>query len=89
MNAVALVATLTTPQTGMRFRKVPNEVTWLEIRADLVGDILGEWLRSCSTADQGLRIPRASASARALRHGGDAVSARAMSARKVGRSWNP
>jgi 3-dehydroquinate dehydratase / shikimate dehydrogenase len=46
MDAVALVATLTTPQTGIGIQKVPNEVTWLQIRADLIGDIPGEWLRS-------------------------------------------
>lgn len=46
MDAVALVATLTTPQTGMGIRKIPDEVTWLQVRTDLIGDIPGEWLRS-------------------------------------------
>jgi 3-dehydroquinate dehydratase / shikimate dehydrogenase len=46
MDAVALVATLTTPQTGMGIEKTPSEVTWLQIRTDLIGDIPGEWLRS-------------------------------------------
>jgi 3-dehydroquinate dehydratase / shikimate dehydrogenase len=46
MDAVALVATLTTPQTGIGIRKIPNEVTWLQIRTDLIGDIPGKWLRS-------------------------------------------
>lgn len=46
MDAVALVATLTTPQTGIGIRKIPSEVTWLQIRTDIIGDIPGEWLRS-------------------------------------------
>lgn len=46
MDAVALVATLTTPQMETGIRKIPDEVTWLQIRTDLIGDIPGEWLRS-------------------------------------------
>jgi 3-dehydroquinate dehydratase / shikimate dehydrogenase len=46
MDTVTLVATLTTPPTGLGIQKVPNEVTWLQIRTDLIGDIPGEWLRS-------------------------------------------
>jgi 3-dehydroquinate dehydratase / shikimate dehydrogenase len=46
MDTVTLIATLTTPQIGMEIQKVPKEVTWLQIRTDLIGDIPGEWLRS-------------------------------------------
>lgn len=46
MDTVRLVATLTRPQTGLGLRKVPKEVSWLQIRTDLIGDIPGEWLRS-------------------------------------------
>jgi len=46
MDSLALVATISTPQAAMEIDKVPNAVSWLQIRTDLIGDIPGEWLRS-------------------------------------------
>jgi 3-dehydroquinate dehydratase / shikimate dehydrogenase len=46
MNSVALVATLTTPQTAMEIQRIPRAVSWLQIRADIAGDIPATWLRS-------------------------------------------
>jgi len=46
MNAVALVAAITTPEAAMEIHKVPTAVSWLQVRADLIGDIPADWLRS-------------------------------------------
>lgn len=46
MDAVELVAAITTPQAAMDIQKVPKAVSWLQIRADLIGDIPADWLRS-------------------------------------------
>jgi 3-dehydroquinate dehydratase / shikimate dehydrogenase len=46
MDSVALVATISTPQAAMEIDKVPKAVNWLQIRADLIGDIPADWLRS-------------------------------------------
>jgi 3-dehydroquinate dehydratase / shikimate dehydrogenase len=46
MNAVALVAAINTPDAAMEIHQVPNAVSWLQIRADLIGDIPADWLRS-------------------------------------------
>jgi 3-dehydroquinate dehydratase/shikimate dehydrogenase len=46
MDSVALVATITTPQAALEIDKVPDAVSWLQIRADLIGDIPADWLRS-------------------------------------------
>lgn len=46
MDSVALVATISTPQAAMEIDKVPNAVSWLQIRADLIGDIPADWLRA-------------------------------------------
>lgn len=48
MSQPALVATLTAPpsEDGASLRALPPEVSWLEVRADLVGDLDADWLRS-------------------------------------------
>lgn len=46
MDSVALVAAITTPQAATEIEKVPSAVSWLQIRADLIGDIPADWLRS-------------------------------------------
>lgn len=48
MIKAALIGTLMTPPTpsGAELTALPNFVDWLEVRADLVGDIDPEWLRS-------------------------------------------
>lgn len=48
MIKAALIATLTTPPSpsGSELAALPSSVDWLEVRADLVGDIEPEWLRS-------------------------------------------
>ena len=47
MNDTTLVASLTTPPTedGAEIRRLPEEVGYLEVRADLVGDLDPDWLR--------------------------------------------
>lgn len=48
MAKAALIATLTTlpAPNGAELAALPDSVEWLEIRADLVGDLNPEWLRS-------------------------------------------
>ena len=46
MDPVALVAAITTPRAAMDVQRVPEAVSWLQIRADLTGDIPAPWLRS-------------------------------------------
>lgn len=46
MDPVALVATITTPQAVLEIEKVSGAVSWLQIRADVTGDIPATWLRS-------------------------------------------
>lgn len=46
MDPVALVAAITTPQGAMEPERVPEAVSWLQVRVDLTGDIPTEWLRS-------------------------------------------
>jgi 3-dehydroquinate dehydratase/shikimate dehydrogenase len=46
MPAVDLVAAVTTPTSAAEVQKVPGMVDWLQIRADLIGDIPANWLRS-------------------------------------------
>src|SRR5690349_23948356 len=46
MDSVALVATINTPQAAMEIDRVPNTVSWLQIRSELIGDIPADWLRS-------------------------------------------
>ena len=48
MIKAALIATLMAPPSpsGLELEKLPDSVDWLEVRADLVGDINAEWLRS-------------------------------------------
>jgi 3-dehydroquinate dehydratase/shikimate dehydrogenase len=48
MDAVALVAALATPSTRVLgdIRQLCRDVTWLQVRADLTGEISTNWLRS-------------------------------------------
>src|SRR6266576_1303707 len=46
IDAVALVATVTTPQCASEIREVPEAAACLQIRSDLICDIPAEWLRS-------------------------------------------
>lgn len=46
MDPVALVATISTPQAAMEISKAPEAVSWLQLRADLAGEIPAEWLRT-------------------------------------------
>lgn len=48
MTEVSLIASLMAPPspTGAELSALPDSVGWLEIRADLVGDLNPEWLRS-------------------------------------------
>jgi 3-dehydroquinate dehydratase/shikimate dehydrogenase len=46
MDAVELVAAVTTPSSAVEIQGIPKEVSWLQIRADLIGDIPADWLRS-------------------------------------------
>jgi 3-dehydroquinate dehydratase/shikimate dehydrogenase len=50
MDFVALVATIITPQPAPEVLRVPETVRWIQIRADLTGDIPAEWLRAHSGA---------------------------------------
>jgi 3-dehydroquinate dehydratase/shikimate dehydrogenase len=47
MTKVSLIATLADPPslTGAELTALPDSVEWLEVRADLVGDLDPEWLR--------------------------------------------
>ena len=47
MERVQLVASLTAPPSSnpTEMEKLPETVTWLQVRSDLVGDISTEWLR--------------------------------------------
>src|ERR1043165_522531 len=47
MDAVALVAALAKPCFSEEIRKIPKAVAWLQVRSDVIGDIPGDWLRSC------------------------------------------
>jgi 3-dehydroquinate dehydratase/shikimate dehydrogenase len=49
MDAVDLVACVTVPQNSIEIREIPQEVRWLQIRSDLIGDIPAAWLRNCFT----------------------------------------
>jgi 3-dehydroquinate dehydratase/shikimate dehydrogenase len=48
MSKASLVATLTTlpSEDGLALKALPGAVEWLEVRADLVGDLDANWLRS-------------------------------------------
>ena len=48
MTKASLIASLMAPPspTGAELTALPDSVEWLEVRADLVGDINPEWLRS-------------------------------------------
>ena len=47
MATVSLIATLTTPpsSSGAELAALPRSVDWLEVRADLLGDLNPDWLR--------------------------------------------
>lgn len=49
MGKVDLVACVTVPQNSVEIREIPQEVRWLQIRSDLIGDIPAAWLRDCFT----------------------------------------
>ncbi len=46
MDAVELVAAVTTPPCATDLCELPQEIRWLQIRSDLIGDIPADWLRS-------------------------------------------
>lgn len=46
MDSIALVGTISTPQAAMEIGKAPEAVSWLQLRADLTGEISAEWLRA-------------------------------------------
>ncbi len=48
MNKVILAATLSMPASSLddEIASLPEEVEWLEVRADLAGDINSDWLRN-------------------------------------------
>ena len=47
MKRTSLVATLTSPLSddGAELRSLPEGTDWVEVRADLVGDLDASWLR--------------------------------------------
>src|SRR5882672_5562285 len=45
-GTIALVATLTEPPSRETVREIPDAVTWLEIREDLVKGVSAAWLRN-------------------------------------------
>lgn len=45
MNAVELVATVTAPVSPADLLEIPQQTAWLQLRADLTGDVPAEWLR--------------------------------------------
>lgn len=46
MDSVQAVATVTSPPSADAIRKLPEAVSWLQIRTDLTGDIPATWLRN-------------------------------------------
>lgn len=46
MDSVALVAAISTPETALEISRVPEAVSWIQIRADLIDDIPIQWLRA-------------------------------------------
>jgi 3-dehydroquinate dehydratase/shikimate dehydrogenase len=46
MNAVELVAAVTAPPSATELQEIPRDISWLQIRSDLIGDIPADWLRS-------------------------------------------
>ena len=46
MDAVELVAAVTSPSSAREIQNIPNEISWLQIRSDLIGDVPADWLRS-------------------------------------------
>src|SRR5205809_2735880 len=45
MDAVELVASVTSPLNAVDILEFPRAATWLQIRADLIGDVPANWLR--------------------------------------------
>jgi 3-dehydroquinate dehydratase / shikimate dehydrogenase len=45
-HVVDLVAVVTTPVSASEIHYIPANVSWLQIRSDLIGDIPADWLRS-------------------------------------------
>jgi 3-dehydroquinate dehydratase/shikimate dehydrogenase len=46
MHMVDLVAAVTTPVSAAEIHCMPANVSWLQIRSDLIGDVPANWLRS-------------------------------------------
>lgn len=46
MDSVQMVAAVAYPPSGETIRKLPQAVSWLQVRADLSGDIPAAWLRN-------------------------------------------
>ena len=46
MDSVQLVAAVAFPPSAETIRKLPEAVSWLQVRTDLSGDIPAAWLRS-------------------------------------------
>src|SRR2546423_10141667 len=46
MDAIELVAAVTAPPCVAEIREISKDISWLQIRSDLIGDIPADWLRS-------------------------------------------
>src|SRR6185437_15105208 len=46
MDSVQVVAAVTSPPSAETIRKLPEAVSWLQVRADLSGDVPAAWLRN-------------------------------------------
>src|SRR6476619_6755601 len=46
MDSVQMVAAAASPPSVETIRKLPESVSWLQVRADLSGDIPASWLRN-------------------------------------------
>jgi 3-dehydroquinate dehydratase / shikimate dehydrogenase len=46
MDAVELVAVVTKPPSSIELQEVPRNISWLQIRSDLIGDVPADWLRA-------------------------------------------
>jgi 3-dehydroquinate dehydratase/shikimate dehydrogenase len=46
VDAVELVAAVTTPPSAVELAGIPKGIGWLQIRSDLIGDVPADWLHS-------------------------------------------
>src|SRR6476646_6128618 len=46
MDSVQVAAAVTSPPSAETIRRLPEAVSWLQVRADLAGDIPATWLRN-------------------------------------------